>query len=114
MYANGEGVQEDAATARQWWEKSAENGFLLAQYMLGLLYCEGKKGVPRDYAKARAWFEKGARQGFPAAQVQLGTLYAEGKGGQKDIAAALEWFETACRQGNKEGCEHLKRLRPPR
>ena len=69
LYANGQGVAQDYAKAREWYEKAADKGDAGAMVSLGLLYANGQ-GVPQDYAKAREnyvkaheWYEKAAAQG---------------------------------------------------
>lgn len=83
QYYNGQGVPQDYATARQWWEKAAAQGDVSAQYNLGVLYAEGQ-GVPQDYVQARQWYEKAAAQGNASAQNNLGTLYINGQGVPQD------------------------------
>ena len=61
MYRDGQGVAQDYAKAREWWEKAAAQGDVDAQYNLGFMYYDGRGGV-RNYAKAREWFEKVAAQ----------------------------------------------------
>ena len=73
MYAKGEGVPQDYAKARQWFEKAANQGNADAQYGIGWMYYEGE-GVPQDYAKARQWFEKAANQGSSDAQIDTQSL----------------------------------------
>jgi hypothetical protein len=63
-YAEGYGVTQDYAKAREWYEKAADKGNAGAMASLGLLYAEGY-GVARDYAKAREWYEKAADKGQP-------------------------------------------------
>ncbi|MBT6530010.1 MAG: sel1 repeat family protein [Betaproteobacteria bacterium] len=41
MYANGEGVPEDDATAVMWYTKAAEQGHAIAQFNLGFMYANG-------------------------------------------------------------------------
>lgn len=62
LYYEGYDVNQDYATARQWWEEAAAEGNAWAQYRLGVLYSKGR-GVPQDDATAREWFEKAAAQG---------------------------------------------------
>ena len=47
MYANGDGVPQDAAQAVEWYRKAAEQGLAMAQYNLGYMYAKGE-GVPKD------------------------------------------------------------------
>lgn len=99
LYAFGQGVPQDYAAARQWWEKAAAQRNAEAQSNLGLLYADGL-GVPQDYAMARQWYEKAAAQGLAEAQTQLGQLYANGQGVSKDYAQARQWWEKAAAQSN--------------
>ena len=59
LYDNGQGVAQDYAKAREWYEKAAAKGDASAMSNLGLLYHNGQ-GVAQDYAKAREWYEKAA------------------------------------------------------
>ena len=59
LYDNGQGVAQDYAKAREWYEKAADKGDADAMFNLGLLYDNGQ-GVAQDYAKAREWYEKAA------------------------------------------------------
>ena len=59
MYDMGDGVPQDFAEARRWWEKAAEQGHAKAQVSLGEMYAIGR-GVPQDYAEARRWYGKAA------------------------------------------------------
>ena len=88
MYAQGRGVPQDYAKARQWFEKAAIQGHAEAQYNLGLLYAQGHS-VPQDYVKARQWWEKAAAQGYARAQNNLGTLYTQGQGVPQDYGKAV-------------------------
>ncbi|MCL2079209.1 MAG: hypothetical protein FWH17_05105 [Oscillospiraceae bacterium] len=52
--------------------RSANEGFWLAQYMLGNCYKEGH-GVKKDENLARQWWEKAAAQGLDDAKEKLST-----------------------------------------
>jgi len=71
-------------------EKSAEQGDVLTQLLLGMSYELGK-GVFQDYAQAAYWYQKAAEQGNTEAQRILGTMYYNGKGVQKDYIKAAYW-----------------------
>jgi len=98
LYVQGQGVPQDYAKARHWWEKAAAQGNAKAQCNLGLLYVQGL-GVPQDYAKARHWWEQAAAQGHPVAEYSLGLIYAKGHGVPQDYAKARHWWEKAAAQG---------------
>ena len=98
LYAEGLGVPQDFAIAREWYEKAAAQGNAMAQYNLGVLYDKGQ-AVQQDYAKARQWYEQAAAQGHAMAQHNLGALYRYGYGVPQDYATAREWYEKAAAQG---------------
>jgi TPR repeat protein len=90
--------RDDYATAMREWRPLAEQGDVLAQYNLGVLYRKGR-GVAQDDVQARKWYEKAAGQGHAKAQYYLGTLYFNGEGAPKDYKQALRWFRLAADQG---------------
>ena len=109
LYANGQGVPQDYAMARQWWEKAASQSNAQAQTNLGALYANGQ-GVPQDYAMARQWYEKATSQGDVLAQYNLGTMYREGQGVPQDYAISRQWWEKAAAQGNAQAQANLGTL----
>lgn len=85
--------QGDFASARQYWQKLAENGNALAQYNIGVLYAEGR-GVPADREKAMAWWRQAAKGGYLAANHNL----------------ALALIEDASLKGNRTAATEALRL----
>jgi uncharacterized protein len=79
----------------------ADQGVVLAQFSLGLMYANGK-GVPQDSTQAANWFRKAADQGNADAQANLGAMYAKGKGVSQDSIQAVDWFRKAADQGNAD------------
>jgi Caspase domain/Sel1 repeat len=79
LYYKGEGVAQDYAKAREWYEKAADKGDANAMGSVGALYYKGE-GVARDYAKAREWYEKATAKGNRNAMVLLGAFYRDGQG----------------------------------
>jgi TPR repeat protein len=67
MYANGEGVPEDDATAVMWYTKAAEQGHAIAQFNLGFMYANGD-GVPEDNISAYMWLNLAAALGHENAK----------------------------------------------
>ena len=51
MYAGERGVARDDAEAVRWYRLSAEQGELVGQAELGVMYLEGR-GVPQDNLRA--------------------------------------------------------------
>src|SRR6267143_2569067 len=75
MDANNRG---DYATALREWRPLAEQGDVLAQYNLGILYFNGG-GVPKDYQQALRWFRLAADQGEALAQTKIAIMYDDGQ-----------------------------------
>ncbi|RPH81426.1 MAG: sel1 repeat family protein [Nitrospiraceae bacterium] len=106
LYATGQGVPQDFAQARQWYEKAAAQGNAFAQESLGWLHYYGN-GVPKDYAKAAQWFEEAAVQGIANAQGTLALMYQYGQGVPKNDAKARLWYEKAAAGGNADAQNYL-------
>jgi len=85
--------------AAQWFLKAAEQGDVVAQSNLGLLYQKGQ-GVPRNYDQAAKWYLRAAEQGNDMAQNGLGTFYENGHGVLQDLVQAEKWYRKAAIQGN--------------
>ena len=62
MYDKGQGVLQDYKAAAQWYRRAAEQGHVLTQLGLGLMYAQGK-GVPKDYVHAHMWADIAASGG---------------------------------------------------
>ena len=62
IYYYGYGVPKDVGEALKWYQKTAEQGSVDAQFTLGFLYYEGR-GVPQDYVQAHMWFNLAEAQG---------------------------------------------------
>jgi TPR repeat protein len=103
-------VARDYAEAVKLYRKSAEQGFMFAQYFLGVHYL--RKAVPRDYAEAAKWMRKAAEQGNATAQIQLGVMYQEGIGVPRDYAGAYMWFSLAAAKGHEDARKALDAIRP--
>ena len=96
-----EGIPQDRAKAREWYEKAATQGFAKAQVQLGCMYSSGQ-GVRQDFGKALNLFEKAAAQGDADACYFLGGMYFSGHGVRQDYAKAREWYEKSSSQGIAE------------
>ena len=111
LYREGYGGQVpiDLAMAAAWAECAAENGSVLAQHLIGILYMSGI-GVGVDYDKAMKWFQRGARSRDAASQTGVGMLYFEGLGVRKDIETARRWFSMAAKKGDPYAEKMLDRI----
>jgi TPR repeat protein len=91
--------KNDFKTAFVQYQKAADQGYVLAEYNLGVLYEKGW-GVAMDEAQAAAWYRKAAQQGFVLAQSNLGNMYRNGQGVAQNYPEALSWLRKAAEQGN--------------
>lgn len=66
-----DGVDKNEALAADWMEKSANQGVVDAQVVMGALYDRGI-GVVADRDKATKWYEKAAAQGHGTSLAILG------------------------------------------
>lgn len=75
----------------------AEQGDPEAQFIVGILYAEGK-GVAADIKQAFKWMQGAADQGEPYAQHWLGDKYRSGNGVPQNFGEAVRWFQLAADQ----------------
>ena len=104
------GLQYDDAgnhvDALEWYRKAADQGYAVAQVILGWHYHTGE-GVPQDDAEAARWYRLAADQGDAVAQQSLGCVYREGKGVPQDDAESVRWFRLAAEQGRADAQHDL-------
>ncbi|WP_158076803.1 tetratricopeptide repeat protein [Wohlfahrtiimonas populi] len=95
--------------------EAAQQGNLVAEFYLGLMYTEGL-GVGQNYPAALSWFKKASHPMHDAgmtgthdlsiqAMINIGRIYSEGLLGEKDPKAAEPWLEKACYLDSKKACE---------
>lgn len=89
----------DYKKAVYWYQKSAERGHDVAQFILAVSYFNGK-GIAKDYKQAFHWFKKSAEQGNADAQYNLAQMYKNGIGVSKNDKQAFFWFRKHAEQGN--------------
>ena len=78
MYAEGRGLPQTPAKAKEWWELAAAQGHAEAQCDLGRLFEEGR-GVPQDRKAAREWYAKSCEGGFQRACNRLEQMNEAGQ-----------------------------------
>ena len=105
-YYGNNGVQQDYAKARDYYEQAAVKGNENAINALGVYYQDGN-GVEQDYIKARDYYEQAAAKGSIDALYNLGTLYHDGKGVNVDYAKARSYFDQAANKGDAEALNAL-------
>ena len=78
-----------------WCQKSAEQGYQLAQYRLANYYLKGF-GVAYDENQAIGWLEKAANQGNKSAEWQLESI--KKKKEDEEDKDTKKWFDNLLRQ----------------
>lgn len=105
LYKLGQGVEQDAAQARLWYERAAEGGNVLAMHRVGVMSARGQGG-PADQAAAIAWFEKAANFGLVDSQYNLGATYHPASDSApnpvQNAGEAYFWYALAARNGDAQ------------
>ena len=99
LYELGIGVSKDIKKGLSLQKKSAELGYVAAQYNLGRTYLFGQKGIVKSESLAFMWFEKAASQGFGEALYELANAYMKGIGVAKNVDLALCLYKSAFSKG---------------
>jgi TPR repeat protein len=102
-------VLQDLASARDWYQKAADQGNAPARYNLGNMYLTGR-GVDKDAAKGLALVEASAKQGFPLAQSRMAGLYYTGEAVAQDKVKAYAWALLAAGDGDPDGQDLMKTM----
>ena len=113
MFLRGEGVKQDMAMAKLWFERGAEYKEKESLNGLGIMLRDGLINGKKDMTKALQYFGAAAAQELPEAQVNLGRYYYEReyrpvdlKPGthvyldKGDIRMATTYFDSAMRHGS--------------
>ena len=81
------------------WDRLADKGEAEAQFMLGLIFDEGRDGVSPDASRAAKHYHGAAAQGHVPAMNNLARLYFEGRGVPRSLSRARRWFRRASHAG---------------
>lgn len=113
MYLRGEGVKQDMAMAKLWFERGVEYKEKESLNGLGIMLRDGLINGKKDLAKALQYFGAAAVQELPEAQVNLGKYYYERKSNllypkpkshfnleKGDTRMATTYFDSAMRHGS--------------
>lgn len=98
-YLRGDGVERDAALARQWLQRAADTGLAPAQAALGYMHLRAD-GVAYDPAAAALLFAQAAGQGYAEGLYKHAEALATGLGCNADAAAARAEFTRAAEAGH--------------
>ncbi len=92
---------QDYKEAKVWYEKSAEQGYIEAQFNLGYLFYEAS-WIEQDYKKAFDYFLKAAEQNNANAQCYLGKMYQQGHHVSRNLKMAEKWYLKALQNDENE------------
>ena len=102
----GEGTKKNASAAFEYAKKSADQGYGLSYYFVGLGHQLGWNGSKDNvesakwYGKFVEWARSEVEKGNVWAQNYLGQGYMYGNGVERNAQEAARWFEKAAEQGN--------------
>ena len=99
MYANGDGVDVDDATALSWYEKAAEQNYPMAQANIGAMYFMGQ-GTEKNIDLAIKWLTAAADNNDVNGLFNLAVLVAKGEGVEEDQKRAADLYRRAAEQGH--------------
>lgn len=111
ILANWVSANEQACRSSQtpWHAERAQNGDLVAQHILSMMYGQGN-GAPKDDSLALQWALLAAEGGLANAQFSAGTMYFEGAGTELNESRAFYWYEKAAGQGDASAQLILSRM----
>jgi uncharacterized protein YqgQ len=104
------GVIRNPEKGVEYYFRSAENGFPMAQYSVGKLYQDGYH-VKRDYKEAAKWYQKAANKAVIEAKFELARLYYRGRGVKRNYSEAYIWFYLADRFSKDKNVEYQRNIR---
>ena len=105
FYKTGQGVEQDLAQARTWYERAASGGNILAMHRAGVMTAQGEGGTA-DMAAAIEWFKQAADRALVDSQYNLGALYHPSgdsqPGGVQNAGQAYYWYSLAAKNGDDQ------------
>ncbi len=102
-------IDDENYTRIEWHKKSAKQGYVKAQFTLGLLYLHSL-GVEQDYTQALKYISIACEGEDPEGCYNLANLYDNGWGVERDIARAVVLYDQACNSGYQPSCDALLEL----
>jgi TPR repeat protein len=93
--SSGELGFTDTTQAVSWFNRSAQQGYPLAQFAMAH-YCFTGDGIRQDSSDGAGWAEKASESGkVPQSRELMGLLFAGGIGEQQDMMRGLDLLKTA-------------------
>jgi TPR repeat protein len=98
-YRQGEMVTQDLKKAADAYQTAAAAGNAVANTRLGDLYYRKWSELGVERKEALKFYQAGVDKGEPWSMMGLGEIYAQGDLVKKDLAKALEYYESARQKG---------------
>jgi len=98
--------KEDAKKSIYWYTKAANQGDLLSQQDLSMIYYLGII-IRKNDKKAAYWFTKAADQGDLNSIYMLGIMHENGYGVEKNVETAIKFYEDAASKNNAQAIYRL-------
>jgi hypothetical protein len=98
---------QDYASAREWYQRAADQNHRLAQFNLGQMFAHGQ-GMPVSNSMAVMWIRRAAEGGDAGAQYNLGNRFSRAcvSGAEMDASEsrteAYKWFTLAAAQNYRD------------
>lgn len=99
----------DSEKAKKYFELAANNGVVIANNYLGLIYLEGNH---KDFKLAKKYFETASSKNEKWGHYNLGYIYEHGYGVTASPSQAAYYYELAAKQGIPDARTALARVRP--
>ncbi len=110
IYLTGWGVEKDAATARKWYIKADEFGYVPAAHIAGRMFEDGIGGET-DMKNAVKYYTRAGTAGYAPSQYAMGVILYDGADGvPADRKLAAEWWSHAARRGYPDALYEMGRL----
>ena len=101
LYIEGDLVPQSMGRAYSFFLKAAEQGYPIAQHMVGLEYFQGRY-LSKNESKAVQWLTTAGQNGYLEAYRALGEIYDQGQFNvTKDSRKAKRWFALADAAGTQ-------------
>lgn len=105
IYKEGYMIPQNINEAMKWWEKSAIQGYVNAQFNLGYEYLENQ-----DYEKALKWLKKAAEQDDYTACGYIGSMYMNGLGVPVNQSEGFKWTLKSANGGDIESMGNIGKM----
>jgi SEL1 protein len=99
IYFYGSGVEKNYAKALQYFQMSADQGYVEGHFLLGIMYYFGY-GVKKDYKMAVKYFNLAAQLGHVLGYFNLAQMHATGTGVLRSCTTATELYKNVAERGS--------------